>query len=188
MEPLTGLAVVSGAGILFALLRWGSREKQRTWRRAAKAAGVLVHGDERAWFFQGLTGQVEADRSLTIRITPVNYGTHITVSGLAGVEALHLASAGLTERVFGQHDPRIGDDAFDAAVVIGGPVALAQATLDSHTRAALLRLFRGAISFDVGRKAVNIVAQGALTHGRLELSLMKDLDGDAGERLEAVLR
>ena len=189
MEPLTGLAIVSGAAMLFGLFKWGNRQEEDEWVGAAEAAGVVVDTRLRAFgFFHGLKGRVQGQPALTVEVTEAEHGTHIRVDGLSGVAALRLATEGIVERVLGQGDPRVGDDAFDRVLVIGGPAWLAQATLDAPTRAAVLAVFGGIFAVTVGTKRVSMVARAELKNGRLDVALMKSHGPGDGERLEGALR
>jgi hypothetical protein len=189
VEPLIGLAVASGAGLLLALSRWGSRQKEKEWRQAAEEAGVVVDTDLRSFgFFHGLQGHVQGLPSLTVEVSGVDDGTRILVGGLTRVAGLRLSSETVTERLFGQHDPKVGDEAFDRALVIRGPAAQVHAVFDAETRACVQALFGPTIVFVAGKDRVTLKARVQLASGQLDVTTLKSLSMASASRIGGLLR
>ena len=132
-------AVVARMGTLA-----GDSEAQvRSWREAARAAGVV--GLE-----QSATGLAGWAGPLRVRLSRYadseSSGSRITVSGPAMPAGLTIRPEGLVSAVRGARGVReveIGHDTFDAAVWVEGNPAVARAVLDASTRGALRALFRG---------------------------------------------
>jgi hypothetical protein len=104
------------------------------WLRAARTAGLAGVGRSG----KDLVGRAG---HLQVRFSPLSgAATQVTVSGPGTAAGLTLQWENPADPSHGARDTRIGDEPFDAVVVVEGPTALAQALLDDPARRALLWL------------------------------------------------
>jgi hypothetical protein len=137
LSGLVGLGTIVGA-ILFHLAQRARRV--RSWREAAKAAGLVqieAKGSKRLY---GHAGELE------VRLEEChlqNYrGTRIVVGGLGYGLAFRRESVGtaLEKNVLGRSDIELGDAEFDRSLYIQGAPELACALFDAETRRLVLDL------------------------------------------------
>lgn len=145
MEVLVGVVLTFGAGlgVTVAALVAGRRSLAAMWLEAGRAAGLSrLQVRTRA----GWPMCVEGSRGpLTVRIRSLyirEVAETATLLEVRGVTSrIALIPVTLASRVARERDVRIGDAAFDEAIVVTGDEAVAAAVLDGRTRELIRELF-----------------------------------------------
>jgi len=127
------------------LINPGQRKREREVLEAALvASGVTVEWEEvlagYSYRLRGLVGP----QGLKVGLSSNRKGYRMVVDGLLVVRPLGLAAEdarSARRRAVGGGDVETGDAAFDDAVLVEGPAALALARLDAETRARALDVF-----------------------------------------------
>jgi hypothetical protein len=184
-------ALIVGSAVMAVALLFSQRQERARLSTWAAAARRLNLGDivehPRAWRLgsrltgssQGLGVSLESYRQ-----GKYETGTRIVVDGLGqGAEPLTLKGEGLGTRLFGRKI-EIGDAAFDEAVYVQGPEALALAVLDAPARLRLARLLQG----EAVAQQEWVAVTAALDRGVLEVRVKDRHSGKNPEQISKVLQ
>jgi hypothetical protein len=192
---LGSIGLVAGCALAFTRRRWQRLANVR--RVLAEACGVTGIAVTARGVLTGQHG------GLALRLASYLYrqrrGTQVMIQGVA--PDVTIAPVGVFDRVahvLGSADAKTGDPAFDARVVLHGPLVTTRALLDAPTRAGILELFgrfeagridRGFLSFE---SAEALGVPDSLDAGTLQraLDLAHALETPASPpvRLAAIVR
>ena len=132
---------------------WNLRKRMRAWQRAAEACGL--HGK----IVRGLKSRIVARNRLgSVRIEPSGFGgvavrIAVEVPGPPGFQEVMIRPQA---EVLERREIHVGDEAFDSAFLIQGPVPLVFALLDEETRRLLSLLSaEGRVELSSGELLVN---------------------------------
>jgi len=142
--------VFGAAPVVYLVLWLRFRERAQAWREAARAAGLT---DVQTSTFMGVETKL-AGRAGALRVRIESYsrgksehGSRVVIDGLRhGSYALAIRPEGVTsafEKVVGERELELGDEAFDREAYLQGAPALIRAVFDAETRRAMRALLGG---------------------------------------------
>jgi hypothetical protein len=198
------LIVLVWAGLITAGVLASMAFTRRQWRRLGEARRILAEAC-------GVTGIEVTSRgvltgrhgALALRLASYVHrrrrGTEVMIQGIApGVTIAPLGAFDRVAQVLGSTDPKTGDPAFDARVVLHGPVATTRALLDAPTRAGIRDVFgrfaagridRGFLSFQsTEARRVPDSLDAVTLHQALQLAHALEMPAAPEARLAAIVR
>jgi hypothetical protein len=179
VEGFFGLLVVGAvAPVVYLMLWWRFRERAQQWQNAARAAGLT--GVEVSSFMGLETKLTGVVGSLQVCLEPYQRGksergTRVVVGGLRhGAYALAIRSEGVTsalEKVVGERELELGDEAFDRAAYLQGAPALVRALFDADTRRAMRGLLGGELRVERRGEAKVLGVRTSVSDDELRVDL-----------------
>ncbi len=171
--------VLFGAAPVVYLVLWlRFRERAQAWRDAARRAGLT---DLQTSTFMGVETKLSG-RAGPVRVRLESYsrgksehGSRVVIGGLRhGSYALAIRPEGVTsafEKVVGERELELGDEAFDREAYLQGAPALIRAIFDAETRRAMRALLGGKLRVARGAAARVVDVRASVSDDELRVDL-----------------
>ena len=174
-----------------AVVAWGSirlsRRRLRRWREAATASGLTVEEISNDWSWalriKAREGPLEVRIEQPSRARDHDCSIAVLVPGPPGFSGIRIRPEA---KRFGAHEVEIGDEPFDKAFYIVGPMRLLFALLDAETRHLLLSVNAGGQMLEIVGGELRVKAHDSQID--LLLRLLLDIGRRFAQPLDAAQR